>query len=243
MLQRLISPFREFGPLAGGVYVGDRLLQRLSPHLRLYLYELMVQPIGDAPLLPERLARAFEFREIREGDPEIDLMPARPEIKASRFAQKATCLGAYLKGRLVGYVWFCFRAYEEDEVRCTFVLAPADASVFDFDLYVMPEHRMGLGFVALWHGTSAYLRARGVRMSFSRLTRTNVGSRRAHAHLDWKRVGQALFLKAWRVELVLATLFPFAHLSWSDGARVRLTLRSDVLDGATPRDAHAIIAR
>jgi hypothetical protein len=34
-------------------------------------------------------------------------------------------------------------------VRCTYELADAQRSVFDFDLVVLPKHRMGIGFMAI----------------------------------------------------------------------------------------------
>ena len=163
MLDKLTSPFKEFGLLAGLLYVIDSVFLRISPSLRLYFYELMVQPIPEKPLLPARFAKGIEIREIKRGDPEVDLMPARPEIKQSRFEQNAICLGAFQKGKFIGYIWFCFRAYDEDEVRCTFLLTPADQAVFDFDLYLFPEYRMGLGFIGIWNGANAFLRSRGIK--------------------------------------------------------------------------------
>lgn len=229
MLHKLTSPFKEFGAFAGLLYLLDRLLVRISPKLRLYFYEIMVQPIPDQPLLPPRLTRHLEMREIRRGDPEVALMPARPDIKESRFAQQALCLGAFQKGRLIGYIWFCFRSYEEDEVRCTFVLTPEAAAVFDFDLYIFPEHRLGLGFAGIWNGANGFLRSRGIRYTFSRLTRFNLASRRAHQHLGWKRIGHTLFLHAGRLQVMAATIFPYLHLSLRKSGRVRLRLRPDVL--------------
>jgi hypothetical protein len=230
-VQRLTDPFKEYGFLAGLVYSIDRIFLRLTPALRLYFYELMVQPILDKPLLPERLAKHLEIREIKRGDPEVELMPARPEIKESRFKQNAICLGAFNKGQFVGYIWFCFNAYEEDEVRCTFVLTPPGESVFDFDLYIFPEHRMGLGFVGIWNGANRFLRSRGIKFSFSRLTRFNLASRRAHQHLGWKRVGSAVFLQAWRVEFMMATIFPYVHVSMGKSGQVRLRLHPDIALG------------
>jgi hypothetical protein len=226
-LQRLISPFKEFGWFGGLLYSIDRVVRTVSPRLRLYFYELMVQPVADKPLLPARFASRFEIREIKRGDPLVDLMPARSEIKESRFEQHAICLGAFQNGQLIGYIWFCFRSYEEDEVRCTFVVTPPDEAVFDFDLYLFPEQRMGLGFAAIWDGANAFLLNRGVKFSFSRLTRFNLASRHAHKHLGWKLVGRAMFLQAWRLEVMLATIFPYWHFSM--GRRVQLTLRPDVL--------------
>ena len=236
MLRRIAGPFREFGFAAGALYVLDRLLRSISPRLGLFVYEFMVQPIPEKHLLPANLARGLEFREIMRGDPEIALMPARPEIKESRFEQGAVCLGTFKNGKLIGYIWFCFGSYEEDEVRCTYQLANPDESVFDFDLFVLPEHRMGIGFMAVWHGANQYLHDRGVRYSFSRLTRFNLASRRSHRHLGWKRVASAVFLKAWSAELMLATIFPFVYLSFGPSHRVRLKFRPDVLQSTETRN-------
>ena len=229
MMRKLISPFQEFGFFPGLLYAIDRTLYRLMPGLRLYFYHFMVQPIATTPLLPARLTRNLEIRPIQRGDSEIDLMPARAEIKESRFEQNATCLGAFRKGNLIGYMWFCFGTYEEDEVRCTYVLPPGDESVFDFDLYLFPKHRLGVGFTGIWNGANEYLRTRGIRFSFSRLSRFNLASKRAHDRLGWKLVGRAIFLKAGGVELMVATISPYIHLSVRKSNRVRLRLRPDAL--------------
>jgi hypothetical protein len=227
VLARLASPFREFGWFAGLLYALQRVLPRVSPHLGLRFFEFMVLPITDQPLLAPHRAANLEFREIRRGDPEVALMPARPEIKESRFDQGAVCVGAFRKGQLIGYIWFCFHTYEEDEARCTYVL-PGREAAFDFDLYLFPEHRMGLAFAGLWHGGSAFLRNRGVRWSFSRLTVFNTASRRAHDRLGQKALGRAVFLRAWRSELMLASVAPYVHLSLGPSDRVRLALRADI---------------
>jgi hypothetical protein len=225
MLKKLLNPFKEFGFFAGPIYGLDRVFQRLSPHLRLYFYEMLAQPISEEPLLPSRLSGALEMREIRLGDPEIARMPARPDIKQSRFRQNAVCLGAFQKNRLIGYIWLCFHQYEEDEVRCTFVLPQGTPAVFDFDLYIFPEYRMGLGFVGLWNGANQWLVGRGIQVSFSRLTRFNLASRQAHLRLGAQCVGRVFVLQLWSVELMVATLSPYLHISFRKQDRMRLKLR------------------
>lgn len=225
MLARLLSPFKEFGCFAGLVYAVDRILQRFSPHLRVYFYELLAQPIPEEPLLPARLAGVLEMREIAAGAPEVAQMPARPDIKESRFRQNAICLGAFQENRFIGHIWFCFHAYEEDEVRCTFLLPEGNQAVFDFDLYLFPEHRMGLGFVGIWNGANQFLRSRGVQLSFSRLTRFNLPSRRAHLRLGARQVGRVFVLRTWSLEFMLATVPPYFHLSLGEHDRARLSLR------------------
>jgi len=229
MLQKIIGPFREFGPVAGLLYAIDRVLSSFSPDLHLYVYELMVQPIMDKPLFPRGFRKQLEIREIKPGDPELALMPVRSEAMDARLAQHATCLGAFQKGVFIGYMWFCNPTYDEDEVRCTYVLGRAKESVFDFDFYIFPEYRMGLAFVGLWNGANEFLSSRNVRYTFSRLTRFNVASRRAHQHLGWKVVGRAIFLKARSIEFMLATLFPFVHMSITKRGRVHLTLQPNAL--------------
>ena len=229
MLHKLTSPMREFGWLGGLIYAMDRVLARISPAFRLYFYEIMVQPIPDRPLVPPRLTRNLEMREIKRGDPEVDLMPARHDVKESRFAQDAICLGAYRDRAFIGYIWFCFRRYHEDEVRCTYAVTPETQAVFDFDLYIFPQHRMGLGFIGIWNEANKFLRNRGIRYTYSRLTRFNVASRRAHQHLGWKCVGRTIFLQAGPAQIMAATVFPYLHLSVRKSSRVRLTLRPDAL--------------
>jgi hypothetical protein len=175
------------------------------------------------------------MRQIAPGEPEVARMPARPDIKESRFKQNAICLGAFQKSKFIGHIWFCFHAYEEDEVRCTFVLPEGNQAVFDFDLYVFPEYRMGLGFAGIWNGANEFLRSRGVKYSFSRLTRFNLASRRAHHQLGARRVGRVLVLRVWHVELTVATVSPCVHLSLRETDRLRMKLRPDVcLRAAAP---------
>jgi hypothetical protein len=229
-IQPVSSAVREFGLPAGMLYLADRALRRLSNRAGLYVYELMVQPITGAALLTPGLTKHLEFREIAANHPDLDAMPVDKAVLCARFGQQAICLGAYHKGAFIGYIWFRFGAYEEDEVRCTYELSPANSSVFDFDLYVYPERRMGIGFVGIWHGANRYLYDRGIRYTFSRLTRFNVQSRRSHAHLGWRRAGSAVILKIGALEALFATVPPFVSISTK--RRPRLRLRADVLQQA-----------
>ncbi len=229
MLRKITGPFREFGGFAGALYATDRVMSSISPRLRLINFELMAQPIPDQPLIPERLARSTQIREIHPGDPDLSRMPVPAEVIDYRFAQNAICLGAYKKDELIGYIWFCFDQYFEDEARCIYQLSPAERTVFDFDLYLFPKHRMGLGFVSIWEGANRFLRERGIFCSYSRIDRYNLATRKAHAHFNWKRVGRALFLKAWSSELMISSLRPYVWLSFSNGRPPRLRLTPEVL--------------
>lgn len=229
LVKRFLSPIREFGFLSGLLYLVDRALGQVSSNLRLYYYELMAQPISCQQLVPARMTKALNVREIKRGDPELELMPVPWAIINSRFNQNAICLGAFKNDKFIGYIWFCFGIYEEDEVRCTYELTPKEESVFDFDLYLFPQNRLGLGFVGIWDGANRYLRNRKIRWTFSRVTRFNLASRRAHEHLGCKRVGRAFFLKAWRIEFMFATVLPYIGCTFRNSRRTRLQLRPDVM--------------
>jgi hypothetical protein len=194
----------------------------------LYVYDFMVQPITEKTLLPTRLAKDLEIREVREDDAVLGLMPPSPEVIASRFEQGAFCLGAFSDSELIAYIWFCNGSYCEDEVRCEYVLAPANQSVFDFDVYVLPQHRLGLAFFALWNGANRYLHERGIRHSFSRLNRFNTASKRAHDRLGWQRIAGAVIFKAGRFEAMFASAKPYVSLSFVSRPRLRLQAGSTI---------------
>lgn len=223
MLTKLISPFREFGA-AGAIYGLDRLLRRVHPRFGIVMYDLMAQPVTDKPLLPTGLARNLHYRELAPHSAEVEAMAARPEVKAQRFAQGSVALGVFRNEELLGYIWFCRGQYVEDEVRCVYELRQPDSAVFDFDLVVLPSSRMGLGFGALWHCANQYLIARGVRTSFSRVTRFNVASMRAHQRLGARRQGTALFFQAGSLELMMASVRPFLFFSASTSPGPRFVL-------------------
>lgn len=228
--QRLISPFQQFGLMAGTAYALNRLVGRVSSRCRIHIHDWVVQPIAAESLLPDRFARSFETREITRGDPVIDSMPIRPEILESRLRQNTKCLGTYnKKGKMIGYIWVSFDSYEEDQARCTFFLLPSEKSVFDFDLRIYPEYQMGIGFAALWSGVNKYLYQRGVRYSFSRVDRFNQASAKAHSHLGCKRIGGALVLQFLGAELMLMSQAPWAHFSYGESARAQINLTPDRL--------------
>jgi len=229
MIHRIVSPFKEFGFFAGSLYVLNRIFNSLSPNFRLFYYELMVQPITDKPLLPGSLSSNIVIREIKPGDPELALMPIRKDILESRLQQQTICLGAFSKEKFIGYIWFCFGSYLEDEVRCIYDLSPENEAVFDFDLYLFPEHRLGLGFMAIWDGANKYLSSKGIKYTFSRLTRYNLPSRNAHAHLGWKVAAHAIILKAGTAEILMTNTSPYFHISLRESNWARLKLKSDSL--------------
>jgi hypothetical protein len=64
----------------------------------------------------------------------------------NRFRANDQCAVAVIDGRVVGYQWFCERpVYVEERYACRIALPP-DA-VYEYDIFILPEHRLaGLWF-------------------------------------------------------------------------------------------------
>ena len=211
LLRKIFGPIQSFGLFAGLLYGIDQVLERAGSDFRIHYYEIMAQPISDKPLIPGNLKVSTQIRPIPNGDPLLEKIPPPAEVIVARFKQDVVCLGAFRGSELIGYQWICFGPYEEDEVRVTFVPLPAGESVFDFDFYLFPEYRFGLGFVSLWDGANAFLRSRGIRYTCSRVSRFNLESRQSHSHLGWKCVGRTIFLSGRSFQLMIGSIAPYFH--------------------------------
>lgn len=214
LLNKIYGPIRSFGLFAGLLYGIDQVLVRIRSSLRVYYYEIMVQPVGNEPLIPGNIKVSTEIRQIENGDPLFDAMPPPSEVIAARFEQDVICIGAFRRSKFIGYQWICLGPYDEDEVRVTFVPSPAETAVFDFDIYVFPEHRFGLGFASLWDGANAFLRSRGVKYTCSRVSRFNLESRKSHSHLGWQCVGRTIFFSGKSFQLMVGSISPYFHLTF-----------------------------
>jgi hypothetical protein len=217
---KLRAVFDEFGALAP-LYLLSRLCE--GTPFGLHAYRLVAQPVAAQPLLPRARGRTIEIRPMERGDPAFAGLPLTAAVLEYRFGQGAVCLGAFKGGAVIGCLWLCLGPYLEDEVRCRFV--PQDAS-WDFDVYLVPAHRVGFGFARLWDEANALLRARDLRWSVSRISVINTKSLAAHDKLGIRTLGTAAFLRVGTLQLMLANLAPFIHLSFSVAAAPTLRLHA-----------------
>lgn len=198
---------QELGFGVGALYAADRLAQKLSPNLRVIGYHVVAQPVHETPGVS-----GYSYRVLSPGDPHLEMMPTPADVRSARFGQGARCLGTFnAKGELVAYAWFVLGSYDEDEVQCTYLLPPNCA--WDLDVYVFPKYRMGRAFYALWAGANDFLLEHFITHTYSRIAMTNRQSLQSHKRLGAKRVGSAVFLRAWGVQLMLSTLAPYVSLS------------------------------
>lgn len=216
---KLRAVFDEFGALAP-LYLVSRLCE--GTPFGVHAYRLVAQPVAPQPLLPPARGRTIDIRPMERGDPAFAGLPLTPAVLDYRFKQGAMCLGAFKGGAVIGCLWLCLGPYLEDEVRCRFV--PQDAS-WDFDVYLVPAHRVGFGFARLWDEANSVLRARGLYWSVSRISVINTKSLAAHDKLGTRTLGTAAFLRIGALQLMLSNLAPFIHLSFSAASAPTLRLQ------------------
>lgn len=224
----MLTSLRELGWAGGFLYALSRLLAVVSAgRIRLHAYYLVAQPVSGQPALPPRRGRGIVVREIGL-DEALSLPVERPrEVIEGRFRQGARCLMASADGKFVGFLWFLVGPYEEDEVRCRFVPRPDGAASWDFDVFVEPSARLGFAFGRLWDEANQLLSRLGVVWSISRISAFNAGSLAAHRRLGLVRLATAAFLCAGRVQLMLATVKPYAHLALGTSSRPTIDLRAE----------------
>ena len=229
--KRVAGIFREFGAIHGVLYAVDQVLRRLSPSCGVYPYEFYLQPIGDRPLLPPALLKTLSAERLAPGHALLAVVPVPQPVLAARFAHGAQAVVALRNAEPLGYAWWCKGTYQEQEVRCTFEVAASEAAVFDFDVYVLPAHRMGLGFMSVWHVFMEQLRDAGVTHSYSRISAFNLASRRAHARLGARVIGRAVFVRLGPLSLALTGRFPYARAALGDGCGLRMRLDTQGVHG------------
>lgn len=220
----LRDSLRRPGWRDGLLYLLAEGLRRASRgRVRLFKYYLMVQPLDAGPVLPAHRGRSVR---VLEADPgALRRMPSPARRLELRFDQGARCLLAEREGRFAGYFWYVAGPYREDEVRCRFVPEPADCSVWDFDVYVVPDERSGVVFARLWDAALHHLRAQGMRYSYSRISAFNPASLAAHRRLGARLLGRSLFLCIGPWQLLHTSGGQGWHLSRSEREIPQVRLR------------------
>lgn len=149
MIEKLVSNIRHFGFSDGMLFNLARALHRAKVG-SLHKYRFYAQPLSAKRRLPERRGKNIETRWLERGAPELKEIPRPGAVIEARFDQGGHCLAAFMNGKLVGCLWYVPRCYQEDEVRCDFDFSEEADCVWDFDVYVDPEHRLGFVFMRLW---------------------------------------------------------------------------------------------
>jgi hypothetical protein len=221
------ATFRQLGAVDGALYFASRAFDKISGgRLRLVKYYLVAQPLGRPDAKPMRADAATALQVVREGDALAAVFPRPPDVLAQRWAAGAECTAALVRGEFAGFIWIQRSRYEEDEVRCSFVLQDPAVSVWDYDVYVEPRYRVGRTMARLWSHVDTQLAATGARWSFSRISAFNAASLGSHARLGTVDCGSALFLCLGPLQAAWVPGFPYLHLSLGAGRAPVVRLRT-----------------
>lgn len=224
MLMRLKSLVDDLGAPTAALYILHRLCVASRLPLSLYTYRLVAQPVAKTPQLPDARRAAFLCRRLKAGDPALSSMPFDSDVCARRFAQGALCYGLFRNDHICAWLWVVPDAYEEDEVRCRFVMAKN--MVWDFDVTVIPQYRLGFAFAALWDCVNTDLNNQGVDWCISRISAFNLPSRRSHQRLGAVDKGWMIFFTVGPVQMMLQRGTPFFHLGLTRAARPTVRLKA-----------------
>lgn len=207
------------------LYAANRLIERMSGgRARIIKYYIVAQPVSVSPPL-----RPDEKTVVRFASPDDIVTAAFPRPKhvvERRYAGGSRCLTAMVGGQFAGFIWWQRNRYDEDEVRCTYVLGHSDRSVWDYDVYVEPKFRLGRTMARLWQTANQHLVAEGVLWSFSRISAFNQASLSTHAKLGMRACYAATFLIFGRLQVAVFGVAPYVHVSSSPAQRpvLRLTV-------------------
>ena len=157
-------------------------------------YYICAQPLSMPIPASSSGKSAITVKRISGDDPVCAFFPRSTELIKQRFDNGYVCLVANVKGRFAGYLWYACHAYEEDEVRCRFEFSKPEESVWDFDVYVEPEFRMGRTFIRLWEAANTMLCEDGKRISYSRIAPSNLKSITSHNRLGTKKISTLTFI-------------------------------------------------
>lgn len=207
----------ELGFSGALLYALDRLCSKLGLPVKVIRYLIVAQPVAEKDMLPERRARGIDVRELKPGDPAFSGLPLDQSVLDFRFAQNVICFGAFKDGAVVGCLWLCFGAYQEDEIRCVFEPTPAERCAWDFDVYVDPDHRVGFVFARLWDAANAHMREKGIAASVSRISAFNTQSVTSHARLGAATLGRVSAIALGPVQVTASTFSPRFRLSIGRG--------------------------
>ncbi len=232
MLKSLKSAISSLGFSNGALYLLGRAMQAVSGgHCFLIRYYLVAQPIPN-PFVPVcRPSENDRVVEIDRHNPIVQAFPRPSAVIQARFEKGLVCLAATSKQTFSGFLWFARRAYDEDEVHCRFVLANPDTMVWDFDVYVEQQFRLGRTFARLWDAANERFSSSGIRWSVSRISAFNQQSLQSHERLGIRRLSSLTFVCLGGLQIGFMSCSPYLNICTKNINRPVVVI--DLLDPLT----------
>jgi GNAT superfamily N-acetyltransferase len=196
------------------LYSVSRVLRLVTGRDMLRYYLFTAQPVSERPLIRVSGRRQVRVDIVAPENYRLAWFPRPAHVIADRFRQGGLCFAAFKGDEAVGCLWLARDEYREDEVACRFVPQPAHLAVWDFDVYVKPEHRGGRVFAYLWDEAFQWLKDNGYRWTMSRIDGFNPASIRAHRRLGARVMGRGIFFVAGKLQISFFTVRPFVNLCW-----------------------------
>jgi len=216
-----------FGWGNGSLYLVARAVERVTGgRCALIKYYFAAQPVPQSDAADARRPGKTRIYEALPGDPIVARFPRPREVIAMRYRNGARCVVAELSGDLVGFIWFQLSRYDEDEVRCLYLLEPAGEVAWEFDVYVEPKYRMSRAFLQLWQAVHERLRQAGCRWTIGRTSAFNAVSLASHRRLGPRHLGTGVFLRLGRVQVAFLSVAPYVACSVRDAGRPGVVLRA-----------------
>lgn len=219
MLSRLRGKLQTLGWSDTALFIVARVVHKVSfGSARLIKYYFVAQPVPQHAPKNARGHGSTRLYLATATDAVIAQAPRPEQVLMDRFsAQHARCIVAHRNEELAGFIWLCPASYCEDEVRCVYRWTPDRLAMWDFDVFIAPQFRMGRLFTRMWDSAHAELRPEGVEWTLSRIDAFNSASLAAHRKLGARNLGRAFFMVIGRVQLTLLSQPPFFHLSFGEG--------------------------
>ena len=204
-------------------YYTHRALEIISfGKARIIRYYIFAQPVQTKELLPKSRGKNIEIKFINQWDNDFLQFPRPKEVIENHLKQEASCFVAKKGSRVIGFLWLVKNAYEEDEVRCRFLLQPKDKVMWDFDVYINPEERIGFAFLKLWDAANTYMRNNNSQWSLSRISSFNQKSLASHSKLGAVIIASATFLCVGKLQASFFSTAPFINISLNTKTRPTL---------------------
>lgn len=216
MVEPLVSAINSLGLINGMLYLIGRAMQAISGgRWRLIRYYLVAQPVPN-PFTPAcRPSEKDKVLEVTLSYPILESFPRPYSVIHGRFKKNYVCFAASNKQKFSGFLWFARGSYDEDEVHCRFLLAAPNSTVWDFDVHVEPDFRLGRTFARLWDAANERFSSSGIEWSISRISAFNKQSLQSHGRMGIRRLHILTFVCFGKLQIGIMSCRPYLSICWN----------------------------
>ena len=193
------------------IYYVDRICEKLRIPFRVSDYAIVAQPVPPSRILPRGRGKSIEVRRLSKTEPCLQDLPLSEDtLRRRREREDILCFGAFKGEQLVGCNWLSLGDHDDELLDVRFAPRPDEGrATWDFDLYIVPQERLGFAFARIWDDIFDFMREAGFGWSVSYISPINQTSWSAHKRLGSFRIASLVLMKAGPVQVMLSTVRPF----------------------------------